>query len=63
MHGENDAAVPIAESEQFFIAFKDIGVDTILVRYPREGYGLDETQHLADSIDTTTARRYAVSRI
>jgi dipeptidyl aminopeptidase/acylaminoacyl peptidase len=55
MHGENDADVPIAESEQFFIALKDVGVDTILVRYPREGHGLDETQHLADSIDRSIA--------
>ena len=51
MHGENDADVPIAESEQFFIALKDVGVETIFVRYPREGHGLDETRHLADSID------------
>lgn len=55
MHGENDADVPIAESEQFFIALKDVGVDTVFVRYPREGHGLDETRHLADSIDRSIA--------
>jgi dipeptidyl aminopeptidase/acylaminoacyl peptidase len=55
MHGENDADVPIAESEQFFIALKDVGVDTVFVRYPREGHGLEETQHLADSIDRSIA--------
>lgn len=51
MHGENDADVPIAESEQFFIALKDVGVDTVFVRYPREGHGLEEIRHLADAID------------
>ncbi|MGH9327968.1 MAG: alpha/beta hydrolase family protein [Terriglobia bacterium] len=51
LHGENDADVPIAESEQFFIALKDVGVETVFVRYPREGHGLSETRHLADSID------------
>jgi len=55
MHGENDADVPIADSEQLFIALKDVGVETIFVRYPREGHGLDETRHLADSIDRSIA--------
>ena len=27
VHGENDNDVPIAESEQFYIALKDVGVD------------------------------------
>ena len=43
LHGENDNDVPIAEAEQFFIALKDVGVETVLVRYPREGHGLSET--------------------
>ena len=51
MHGENDADVPIAEAEQFYIALKDVGVETVFVRYPREGHGLREPKHLVDSID------------
>jgi dipeptidyl aminopeptidase/acylaminoacyl peptidase len=51
MHGENDNDVPIAEAEQFFIALKDVGTEAIFVRYPREGHGLSETQHIIDSID------------
>jgi dipeptidyl aminopeptidase/acylaminoacyl peptidase len=51
MHGENDSDVPIAEAEQFYIALKDVGVETIMVRYPREGHGLREPQHIVDSID------------
>lgn len=55
MHGENDNDVPIAEAEQFFIALKDIGVETIFVRYPREGHGIAETKHFIDSIDRCIA--------
>jgi dipeptidyl aminopeptidase/acylaminoacyl peptidase len=50
IHGENDNDVPIAEAEQFFIALKDAGVDTVMVRYPREGHGLRENGHIADSV-------------
>jgi len=51
IHGENDADVPIAESEQFYIALKDVGVETVMVRYPREGHGLREPKHIVDSIE------------
>lgn len=55
IHGENDNDVPIAEAEQFFIALKDVGVPTVMVRYPREGHGLRETKHVADAIDRSIA--------
>ena len=51
MHGENDNDVPIAEAEQFYIALRDVGVDTVMVRYPREGHGIREPKHVADWID------------
>ena len=51
VHGENDPDVPIAEAEQFYVALKDIGVDTIMVRYPREGHGVHEVKHQIDLID------------
>ena len=51
IHGENDADVPIAESEQFYIALKDVGVKAVMVRYPREGHGLREPKHIVDSIE------------
>jgi dipeptidyl aminopeptidase/acylaminoacyl peptidase len=51
LHGENDNDVPIGEAEQFYIALKDVGVDTMMVRYPREGHGLRETTHIADAIE------------
>ena len=51
LHGENDNDVPIAEAEQLFVALKDLGVQTVFVRYPREGHGLSETKHQIDSMD------------
>ena len=50
-HGENDNDVPIAEAEQFYIALKDVGVETVMIRYPREGHGIRETRHVQDWID------------
>ena len=50
LHGENDNDVPIAEAEQLFIALKDLGVETVFVRYPREGHGLSETKHQIDAM-------------
>jgi dipeptidyl aminopeptidase/acylaminoacyl peptidase len=55
MHGENDPDVPIAEAEQYYIALKDVGVDTIFVRYPREGHGIRESAHVVDSINRAIA--------
>jgi len=51
IHGENDNDVPIAESEQFYIALRDVGVEAVMVRYPREGHGLREPRHLVDLMD------------
>ena len=55
VHGENDNDVPIAEAEQFYIALKDVGVETVMIRYPREGHGIRETQHTIDLIDRSIA--------
>ena len=55
IHGENDNDVPIAEAEQFYIALKDVGVETAMLRYPREGHGLREPRHVVDSIDRSIA--------
>jgi dipeptidyl aminopeptidase/acylaminoacyl peptidase len=55
LHGENDNDVPIAEAEQFFIALMDVGVETVLVRYPREGHGIREVKHVEDTINRSLA--------
>jgi dipeptidyl aminopeptidase/acylaminoacyl peptidase len=51
VHGENDNDVPIAESEQFYVALRDAGVEATFVRYPREGHGLRESKHVIDLMD------------
>jgi dipeptidyl aminopeptidase/acylaminoacyl peptidase len=55
IHGENDNDVPIAEAEQLFVALKDVGVETVFLRYPREGHGLSETKHQIDATDRSIA--------
>lgn len=55
MHGENDNDVPIAEAEQYYVALRDVGVEAIMVRYPREGHGIRESKHVVDSIDRCIA--------
>lgn len=65
IHGENDNDVPIAEAEQFYIALRDVGVETVMVRYPREGHGIRETKHAVDIIDRSLAwydRHFATRR-
>jgi dipeptidyl aminopeptidase/acylaminoacyl peptidase len=55
IHGELDQDVPIQEAEQFYIALKQVGVEAMLVRYPREGHGLREPAHVVDAIDRSLA--------
>ncbi len=51
MHGENDNDVPIAEAEQYYVALRDVGVEAVMVRYPREGHGIRESRHVVDRFD------------
>ena len=55
LHGENDNDVPVSEAEQWYIALKDVGVETVMVRYPREGHGLREPRHIIDALDRSLA--------
>jgi dipeptidyl aminopeptidase/acylaminoacyl peptidase len=55
IHGELDQDVPIQEAEQMYIASKQVGVETVLVRYPREGHGLREPEHVVDFIKRSLA--------
>ncbi len=55
VHGENDNDVPIAEAEQWYIALKDVGNETIMVRYPREGHGLREPKHQVENVERSIA--------
>lgn len=51
VHGLNDNDVPTEQAEEFYIALKDVGVQTVLVLYPREGHGLRETDHQIDEMN------------
>ncbi|MEZ5288471.1 MAG: S9 family peptidase [Vicinamibacterales bacterium] len=55
IHGENDNDVPIEEAEQFYIALHDVGIETVMLRYPREGHGLRETRHVVDALERSIA--------
>jgi dipeptidyl aminopeptidase/acylaminoacyl peptidase len=55
MHGLNDPDVPTEEGEQFYIALKDVGVETEMVLYPREGHGARETKHQVDRLERSIA--------
>lgn len=55
MHGANDPDVPIPDAEQFYIALKDVGVETEMVIYPREGHGARETGHQIDRLNRSIA--------
>ena len=55
IHGENDNDVHITQAEEMYMALKRRGVDTVLVRYPREGHGLREPRHRVDALERTLA--------
>ena len=55
IHGEQDNDVHITQAEEMYMALKRRGVETVLVRYPREGHGLREPQHRLDALERTLA--------
>lgn len=55
VHGANDPDVPIPDAEQFYIALKDVGVETEFVMYPREGHGIREVNHQIDDMNRSIA--------
>lgn len=40
--------MPITQAEQFYRALKKRGVETVFLRYPREGHGIQEPNHQID---------------
>ncbi len=55
IHGEQDHDVPITQAEEMYMALKRRGIDTLFVRYPREGHGLREPRHRLDALERTLA--------
>jgi dipeptidyl aminopeptidase/acylaminoacyl peptidase len=50
IHGEQDNDVHITQAEEMYMALKRRGIETVMVRYPREGHGLREPAHRLDQI-------------
>ena len=50
IHGEQDNDVHITQAEEMYMGLKRRGVETVMVRYPREGHGLREPLHRLDQI-------------
>lgn len=55
IHGEQDNDVHITQAEEMYMALKRRGVETVLVRYPREGHGFREPLHRQDALERTLA--------
>ncbi len=55
IHGEQDNDVHITQAEEMYMALKRRGVETVLLRYPREGHGLRESRHRVDALERTLA--------
>ena len=53
IHGENDNDVHITQAEEMYMALKRLDVETVFVRYPREGHGLREPKHRVDALERT----------
>ena len=48
IHGEADNDVHITQSEELYTALKYCGVETVFVRYPRQGHGATEPRQQVD---------------
>jgi dipeptidyl aminopeptidase/acylaminoacyl peptidase len=55
IHGEQDNDVHITQAEEMYMALRRRGVETVLLRYPREGHGLREPKHRVDALERTLA--------
>jgi dipeptidyl aminopeptidase/acylaminoacyl peptidase len=55
IHGELDNDVHITQAEEMYTALRRRGVETVLVRYPREGHGFREPRHRLDALERTLA--------
>jgi dipeptidyl aminopeptidase/acylaminoacyl peptidase len=48
LHGVNDSGVPIGQAYELYTALKELGVETQMVVYSREGHTIREFQHRLD---------------
>ncbi len=55
IHGELDQDVNIVEAEQMYNALKQLGIEAVFLRYPREGHGNREPGHIVDAMKRSVA--------
>jgi dipeptidyl aminopeptidase/acylaminoacyl peptidase len=48
IHGINDRGVPVGQAYEFYTGLKDVGVETEMIVYPREGHSIQEYAHQLD---------------
>lgn len=48
IHGIRDGGVPVGQAYEFYNGLKDVGVETEMVVYPREGHNIQEYAHQLD---------------
>jgi dipeptidyl aminopeptidase/acylaminoacyl peptidase len=48
IHGIRDGGVPVGQAYEFYNGLKDMGVETEMVVYPREGHNIQEYAHQLD---------------
>jgi dipeptidyl aminopeptidase/acylaminoacyl peptidase len=51
LHGQEDEAVPIGQSYEFYYGLLNLGVEAKMVVYPREGHSIEERAHQLDLQD------------
>ena len=61
VHGEKDLDVPVEQAYAFFRALNDLGVETELVVYPRDGHAIKERAHKLDK--TTRSVQWLLDRL
>ena len=55
LHGEQDPICPLGQAHEMWRALKELGVETQLVVYPREGHGIREREHARDVLERAVA--------
>ena len=55
LHGEQDPICPTGQAHEMWRALTELGVDTRLVIYPREGHGPREREHVVDLLERVVA--------
>lgn len=55
LHGEADYDVHISQSEELYTALRWRGVESVFVRYPRQGHGATEPKQQVDMLERTVA--------